>query len=69
MLTDVEIKVKGYEVLSKYLGEVESEKFIALIQREAFDYTEWRKSNLPEGNSIEELSKKAMEYRKKPLDK
>ncbi len=69
MLTDVEIKVKGYEVLSKYWREVESEKFIALIQREAFDYTEWRKSNLPEGNSIEELSKKAMEYRKKPLDK
>ncbi len=64
MLTDTEIKIKGYEILSKYLGEVETERFIALIQRESFDYTKWREKNLFEGESIEDLSKKAMEHRK-----
>ena len=65
MLTDTEIKIKGYEILTKYLGEVEAERFIALIQRELFDYTKWRQKNLPEAETIEELSKMAMEYRKR----
>ena len=38
---------------------------IALIQRESFDYTKWRQKNLPEVETIEELSKMAMEYRKR----
>ncbi len=42
MITDTEIKVRGVQILAKYLGDVEMEKFIALIQRELFDYTEWR---------------------------
>jgi hypothetical protein len=65
MLTDTELKIKGCEILSKYLGEVEAERFIALIQRESFDYTKWRQKNLPEVETIEELSKMAMEYRKR----
>jgi hypothetical protein len=65
MLTDTEIKIKGYEILTKYLGEVEAERFIALIQREPFDYTKWRQKNLPEAETIEKLSKMAMEYRKR----
>ena len=39
MMTDTEIKVKGVRVLAQYLGDVEAERFIALIQREPFDYT------------------------------
>lgn len=66
MPSDTEIKIKGYEILLKYLGELETERFIALIQREPFDYTKWREKNLSEGKSIKDLSKKAMEYRKKP---
>ena len=65
MLTDTEIKIKGYEILTKYLGEVEAERFIALIQREPFDYTKWRQENLPDAATIEELSKMAMEYRRR----
>ena len=30
------------EILSKYLGLVDTERFISLIQRERFDYTPWR---------------------------
>lgn len=62
MITDTEIKVKGAKVLTQYLGNVEAERFIALIQREPFDYTKWRQG-LDEDLSIEEISRKAMSLR------
>ncbi len=61
-MTDTEIRLKGLQVLTKYIGDVEAERFIALIQREPFDYTKWRQG-LDEDLSIEEISKKAMELR------
>ena len=63
MITDTEIKLKGIHLLSEYLGDVEAERFIALIQREPFDYTKWRQT-LGEDLSIEEISRKAMLLRK-----
>ena len=64
MITDTEIKVKGAQVLTQYLGNVEAERFIALIQREPFDYTKWHQG-LDENMSIEEISRKAMFLRTK----
>jgi len=61
MISDTELKIKGFEVLTKYLGLVEAEKFISLIQREKFDYTRWR-AGLFEGLSGEEISRKAMTF-------
>ena len=63
MITDTEIKLKGNHLLSEYLGDVEAERFITLIQREPFDYTKWRQT-LDEDLSIEEISRKAMLLRK-----
>ena len=60
MITDTEIKVKGIQILSHYLGDVEAERFVALIQREPFDYTKWRQTNLAHDLSVEEVSRKAM---------
>ncbi|MEY6433449.1 hypothetical protein ABC977_13655 [Thioalkalicoccus limnaeus] len=62
MITDTEIKIKGFKVLAKHLGNVEAERFIALIQREPFDYTSWRQ-DMDEDLSLEEISRKAMAYR------
>jgi len=62
MITDTEIRLKGLQVLAKYLGDVEAERFIALIQREPFDYTKWRQG-LDEDLSIEEISRRAMALR------
>ena len=59
MITDTEIRLKGLQVLTKYLGDVEAERFIALIQREPFDYTKWRK-DLDKDLPIEEISRRAM---------
>jgi hypothetical protein len=44
MKTDTDIRFEGIRVLMQVLGTVEAERFIALINRERFDYTEWRKS-------------------------
>jgi hypothetical protein len=65
MMTDTEIRSKGLEILARHLGDVEAERFIALIQREPFDYTKWRQG-MYEDLSIEEISKKAMALRMKP---
>jgi hypothetical protein len=62
MITGTEIKQKGIQILSPYLGDVEAERFIALIQRERFDYTQWRQG-LDEELSIEEISRNAMSLR------
>ncbi len=61
MKCDTKIKVLGFEVLRKYLGLIEAERFVALIQREKFDYTKWRQ-NLFTGMSGEEISRQAMEF-------
>jgi hypothetical protein len=65
MMTDAEIKSKGLQILTKHLGNIEAEKFIALIQREPFDYTKWR-HGLDEDLSIEEISHEAMTPRMEP---
>ena len=62
MMTDAEIKSKGVQILATHLGDVEMEWFIALIQKEPFDYTKWHQ-NIDDDLSLEELSKKAMSLR------
>ena len=42
MRTDKQIRVDGVRVLVQALGSVDAERFVALINRERFDYTEWR---------------------------
>ena len=62
MRTDTVIRNEGTQVLMEYLGLVEAERFIMLIQKEPFDYTQWQE-NLFENMSIDEISKKATELR------
>jgi len=51
------------EILTKNLGLVEAERFIMLIQKDQFDYTDWQR-NLFDNMTVEEISNKAAEYRK-----
>jgi hypothetical protein len=62
MLTDTEIKKKGLKILIEKLGDVDAEKFISLINKEPFDYTQWQ-STLWSDQTIEQISDKAMNYR------
>ena len=71
MLTDTEIRKKGFKVLVENLGDVDAEKFISLLSKEPFDYTQWQ-STLWSNQSVDMISEKAMDYRRKiensPLD-
>jgi len=60
-MTDTVLKNEGIKILTKNLGKVEAERFITLIIKEPFDYTEWQK-DLFDDMSVEELSEKAMEF-------
>ena len=63
MITDTEIKATGFRALVAALGDVQAEKFIALIQREPFNYTQWQRALWPD-KSIEEISEAAMKQRR-----
>ena len=60
MYTDTILRNKGMRILIQNLGNVEAERFISLINREPFDYTEWQQ-NLFENMSVRELSNVAMQ--------
>ena len=67
MRTDLEIQEDGFRALKEHLGPVEAERFITLILRQPFDYTEWRKNLWPD-ISVRELSRMAMEHQKQLED-
>jgi hypothetical protein len=59
MKTDTEIRHEGIKALISSLGDINAERFIALISREPFDYTTWQRG-LWADKSIEQISKEAM---------
>jgi hypothetical protein len=60
MRTDSELRVSGLRALVEALGPVEAERFVTLLLREPFDYTEWQRRLWP-AMSVEEISKAAMD--------
>ena len=63
MRTDNVIRTDAMNLLIKGLGELEAERFIYLIKRENFDYTEWQRS-LWDDLTIDEVYKLAVEREK-----
>ena len=61
MKTDNILCLEGMEVLITTLGPVDMERFISMVKRDTFDYTEWQ-TTLWDGNSIEEIHEMATEY-------
>jgi hypothetical protein len=66
-MTDTELRIKAMSILSKTIGNVEAERFISLMIREPFDYTEWQKNLLCEPD-VDELSSLAMKEFAKPSE-
>lgn len=58
--TDTVVKNDGMKALLDTLGKVDAERFISLIIKEPFDYTEWQ-NNLFRNMNVRDLSKAAME--------
>ena len=64
MQAEMTLRNEGMKILIDNLGPVEAERFISLIIREPFDYTEWQR-DLFNDMSVKELSNLAMEEYKK----
>jgi len=63
MRSDALIKSDGMRVLAENLGIVEAERFITLVLRESFDYTEWQRT-LYGDMSVKELYTTITEFEK-----
>ena len=44
MISDIEVMNSGIEVLIKFLGDIDAERFLVMVNKEKMDYTKWRKS-------------------------
>ena len=62
MRSNTVLKNEGMRILAEQLGLVEAERFIALMRREPFDYTEWRQ-DLYKDVSLDAFLRNAQEYR------
>ncbi|GMO25174.1 MAG: hypothetical protein Ta2F_00340 [Termitinemataceae bacterium] len=63
-MTDTILKCKGMESLTRSLGMVEAERFIALILREPFDYTVWQR-DLYKDMSLDDFCQNVKKFREK----
>ena len=61
MKTDALIKSEGMDAIFDKLGLVDAERFIALMSKENFDYTNWQK-DMYENLTIEEIGEKSYNY-------
>jgi hypothetical protein len=59
MNKEMELRSEGMKILIDRLENVEAERFISLIIREPFDYTEWQR-DLFNDMTVKELSRLAM---------
>ncbi len=66
-ITDTGLKLRGIEALIAALGVVNAERFVSLILREPFDYTQWQRDLWPE-KSLEEISGLAMDNWNQPSE-
>lgn len=62
MRSNTVIKNEGMRALAESLGPVDAERFIVLLRREPFDYTEWRQ-DLYKDMPLDEFLVKADKYR------
>lgn len=62
-MSNVEVMEKGITCLLQGLGAVDTERFIALIIQEKFDYTKWQREHFDKMSS-DEFYTAAVEYSK-----
>lgn len=59
----IEIMNRGMKCLTDHMGIVDAERFISVIIREKFDYTEWQREYF-DAKDPEEISREASEFEK-----
>ena len=61
MASDIEVMDRGISCLINGLGTVDTERFVSLLVRERFDYTEWQRRRFDDVGE-KELFEAAVEY-------
>lgn len=61
--TDSELLITGMNLLTKGMGVIEAERFIAMIIHEKSDYTKWQREYF-DAKTPEELMSEAIEHEK-----
>jgi hypothetical protein len=64
MQSSTVLKNTGMRILAEQLGPVDAERFIALMRREPFDYTEWQR-DLFKDVPLDDFLRDAAEYQDK----
>lgn len=63
MKAEAVLRVEAMNALIAALGEVDAERFICMVKRDTFDYTEWQKG-LWHDKSLSEIHAMGVEYEK-----
>ena len=63
MKTDQIVRLEAIDALIATLGTVDTERFISMVKRDTFDYTEWQRERWSD-KSIEEIHALATEHEK-----
>jgi hypothetical protein len=62
MMNNTAVLDRGIKCLIENLGMLEAGQFIYMLKSQPFDYTEWRKTNLCPGMTVDEISDAADAY-------
>ena len=65
-MSENELMAKCMDILVDQVGPVEAERFVYVLNRENFDYTEWQR-NLFEGETVDSLFDKIDAFQKRPV--
>jgi hypothetical protein len=64
MKTDNVVYLEAMDALIATLGHVDAERFVVMVKRDTFDYTEWRRNHLWKDKTIDEIHAMGVEYEK-----
>ena len=56
-ISDNELTMRGMNLLKEAFGPVDAERFVYVMTRDGFDYTEWQR-NLFNGETVRSLGEK-----------
>ena len=60
-VSDNELSIRGMNLLKDQLGPVDAERFVYILVKDRFDYTEWQR-DLFQGETVRSLGEKMKSF-------
>ena len=61
-VSDNELSIRGMNLLKDQLGPVDAERFVYILVKDRFDYTEWQR-DLFQGENVRSLGEKMKSFK------